>query len=71
MITIDHLVCRIAVRILSTRPHLWSANFGPRFTRYPSARLHFTRRSRCTVQRNVNFACVNYYIFANCSQTPA
>ena len=42
MITIDHLVSRITVCILPTCPHLRSANFGPRFTHWQSASLHFT-----------------------------
>jgi len=29
MITIDHLVRRITVRILPTHPHFRSTNFGP------------------------------------------
>jgi len=40
MITIDHLVRRITVRSLPTRPHLWSANFGPRFTSWRSVSPH-------------------------------
>jgi len=37
------LVCKIMVRILLTHPHLWSTNFGPRFTRWWSAGLHVRR----------------------------
>jgi len=34
------MVRKITVRILPTRPHLRSANFGPRFTRWRSAGPH-------------------------------
>jgi len=59
MITIDHLVRRITVRILLTCPHLQSANFGPCFTRWQSTHPHFTCHRCCTMLLQFDRVCNN------------
>jgi len=65
MITIGHLVRRIMVHILPTRPHFRSANFGLRFTCWWSARpqVHILHVPKNLIYLTLHIHLYNAYVY--------